>query len=60
VDQYCATGVCCCGWIVICRVAVNLHYNVIIRLITNSYNLKFKYKSLNTKIFVPQYTDYRS
>jgi hypothetical protein len=39
-DPYYATGVCCCGRILICRVTVNLHYNAIMKLITNIYNLK--------------------
>jgi hypothetical protein len=43
-DPYYAAGVCC-GRILICILTVNLHYNVIMKLITSSYNLKFKYKN---------------
>jgi hypothetical protein len=46
VDPYCATGVCCCGQILICRMRVNLYYNVIMKLFTRRYDLKFKYKNV--------------
>jgi hypothetical protein len=42
-DQYCATGVCC-GRMLICRVTVNLYYNVKMKLITSSYSLKLNIK----------------
>jgi hypothetical protein len=47
-DPYYATGVCCCRRIIICRVTVNLHYSV---LITNGYNLKFKYKNICSTMY---------
>jgi hypothetical protein len=52
VDPYCATGVCCCGWILICKVAVKLHHNVIMKLITSSYNSEFNLRHISTSVLV--------
>jgi hypothetical protein len=42
-DPCYATGVCCSGQLLICTVSVNIYCNVIMKRITNSYDLKFKY-----------------
>jgi hypothetical protein len=55
-DPYYATGVCC-EQVLTCR-EHRSHSNVLIKLITNSYNLKFKYKSLSIKskkVLIPQH-----
>jgi hypothetical protein len=42
-DSCYATGVCCYGRLLLCTVSVNIQYNIIMKRITNSYDLKFKY-----------------
>jgi hypothetical protein len=61
-DPYYAAAVCCCERIFNCRVSTDLHFDVLIKFITNGYDFKYKknenikgVQCKNKNVYIPQY-----